>query len=224
MSKNFPDFIRPPAALAAAYRDLAKAYSVSCIFADVMHRDNVMDSGIKPIFRGKVVGPALTVKLAKGDLQDPLLALHAAKPGDVVVIDAGGDKETSVFGGLMGSLFKNLGVAGAVIDGACRDTDELRDLEFLLFSRSVTARGTHTMFSNRKEDVALNVPVVCGGVIVHPGDMIVADEIGVAVVPAQEQQAVYDLARAQADREQATRERIAQGRSFEQLLEEFGRI
>jgi 3-hexulose-6-phosphate synthase/6-phospho-3-hexuloisomerase len=66
--------------------------------------------------------------------------------------------------------------------------------------------------------------VVCGGVIVHPGDMIVADEIGVAVVPAQEQQAVYDLARAQADREQATRERIAQGRSFEQLLEEFGRI
>jgi 4-hydroxy-4-methyl-2-oxoglutarate aldolase len=127
---------------------VAKAYSASCIFADVMKRENVMHSGMKPIFRGKLTGPALTVKLAKGDLQDPLVALHAAQPGDVVVIDAGGDTEVSVFGGLMGSLFKQRGVRGAIIEGACRDTDELRDLQFLLFSRSVTARGTHHVFQS----------------------------------------------------------------------------
>ena len=120
-----------------------------------------MHSGMKPILRGKLCGPALIVKLSCGDLQDPLLALRAAKPGDVIVIDAGGDTETSVFGGLMGSLFKNNGIRAAVIDCAGRDTDELRDPGFILFSRSVTARGTHTMFSQRKEDVQINVPVTC---------------------------------------------------------------
>jgi regulator of RNase E activity RraA len=183
-----------------------------------------MHSGMKPIFPGKAVGPALTVRLSPGDLQDPLAALHAAKPGDVVVVDAGGETETSVFGGLMGSLFRNLGVAGAIIDGACRDTDELRDIGFLVFSRAVTARGTHTMFSGRKDDVALSVPVQCGGIVVHPGDIIVADEIGVTVVPLADAAAVLPLAREQAEREEATRQRIREGRSFEQLLEEFGRI
>lgn len=220
----YHDFPRPSAALLARFDDVAKAYSASCIFADVMRRDNVMHSGMKPIFRGKITGPALTVKLAKGDLQDPLIALHAAQPGDVVVIDAGGETEVSVFGGLMGSLFKQCGVRGAIVEGACRDIDELRDLQFLLFSRSVTARGTHTMFSNRKDDVELNVPIVCGGVTVRPGDIIVADEIGVAVVPSADAQRVVQLAAEQAEREEKTRKRIAEGRTFEQLLEEFGRI
>ncbi len=221
---TFKDFTRPSAAVAARFDEVAKAYSASCIFADVMRRDNVMHSGMKPIFRGKITGPALTVKLAKGDLQDPLIALHAARPGDVVVIDAGGETEVSVFGGLMGSLFKQRGVRGAIVEGACRDIDELRDLPFLLFSRSVTARGTHTMFSNRKDDVELNVPVVCGGVTVHPGDFIVADEIGVAVVPSADAERIVQLAAEQAEREEKTRKRIAEGRTFEQLLEEFGRI
>jgi 4-hydroxy-4-methyl-2-oxoglutarate aldolase len=190
----------------------------------VQKRGGVMHSSMKPIFRGKAVGPALTVKLSPGDLQDPLAALHAAKPGDVIVIDAGGETETSVFGGLMGSLFKNCGVQGAIIDGACRDIDELTDMKFILFSKAVTARGTHTMFSGRKDDVELNVPVSCGGIMVNPGDMIIADEIGVTVVPSQHLEDVLVQARAQAEREEATRRRIAEGRTFEQLLEEFGRI
>lgn len=221
---NHPDFMRPDARLMEQVREVAKCYSASCVFADVQQRGGVMHSSMKPIFRGKVVGPALTVKLSPGDLQDPLLALHVARAGDVVVIDAGGETETSVFGGLMGSLFKNGGVHGAIIDGACRDTDELRDIDFLLFSRAVTARGTHTMFSGRKSDVQVNVPVSCGGVVVHPGDVIVADEIGVTVVPGADLERVLAAARDQAQREEATRQRIRQGRTFEQLLEEFGRI
>jgi len=218
------DFPRPPQDLVDQYREVARCYSASCVFADVQKRGGVMHSGMKPIFAGKAVGPALTVRLSPGDLQDPLAALHAARSGDVVVVDAGGETETSVFGGLMGSLFRNLGVAGAIVDGACRDIDELRDIGFIVFSRAVTARGTHTMFSGRKDDVALSVPVQCGGMVVHPGDIIVADEIGVTVVPLADAASVLPLAREQAEREEATRQRIREGRSFEQLLEEFGRI
>jgi 4-hydroxy-4-methyl-2-oxoglutarate aldolase len=221
---NPRDFKRPDPKLAEQYREVARCYSASCVFADVQKRGGVMHSALKPIFPGKAVGPALTVKLSPGDLQDPLVALHVAQPGDVVVVDAGGETETSVFGGLMGSLFKNRGVQGAIIEGACRDIDELRDLGFILFSRAVTARGTHTMFSGRKEDVELNVPINCGGIVVNPGDMIIADEIGIAVVPAADLQPVLEAAREQAQREEATRQRIKQGKTFEELLEEFGRI
>ena len=221
---NLRNFTRPDAKLVAQYREVAKCYSASCVFADVQQRGGVMHSSMKPIFKGKCVGPALTVKLSPGDLQDPLAALHVAQAGDVVLVDAGGETETSVFGGLMGSLFKNRGVQGAIIDGACRDTDELTDMKFILFSKAVTARGTHTMFSGRKTDVELNVPIVCGGVVVNPGDMIVADEIGVTVVPSARLKDVLEAAREQAEREEATRRRIAEGKTFEQLLEEFGRI
>jgi len=215
---------RPPTAVIEQYRAVAQCYSASCVFADVQGRRGVMHSGIKPIFRGKIVGSALTVKLSPGDLQDPLIALDVARPGDVIVVDASGETETSVWGGLMGALCKKRGVVGAIIDGAGRDTDELRDLEFLLFSRAITPRGTHTMFSGRKDNVLLNVPIVCGGVVVSPGDMIVGDEIGVTVIPHADLESVLKLAREQADREETTRREIAKGKTVEQLLAEFGRI
>ena len=215
---------RPSQATIQAFRDVAKSYSASCVFADVQSRSNVMHSGIKPIFPGKLVGVALTVRLSAGDLQDPLAALEIAQPGDVIVVDAFGETETSVWGGLMGALCMQRGVAGAVIDGAGRDIDELRDLKFQIYTRAITARGTHTMFSGRKNDVAVNVPITCGGVIVEPGDMIVADEIGVTVVPNAKLDEVLKLAREQAQREEFTRREIAKGKTVEQLLAEFGRI
>ena len=80
------------------------------------------------------------------------------------------------------------------------------------------------MFSGRKSDVAVNVPITCGGVIVEPGDMIIADEIGVTVVPNAKLDEVLKLAREQAEREEFTRREIAKGKTVEQLLAEFGRI
>lgn len=211
-------------AVLAEYREVARCYSASAVFADVQGRRNVMDSGVKPIFDGKVVGPALTVKLSVGDLQDPLAVLDIVRPGEVVVVDAGGETETAVWGGLMAQLAQQKGVAGVVIDGAGRDVDEMRDLKFLLFSRGVTPRGTHTMFSGRREDVQLNVPVQCGGLVVSPGDIVIGDVLGVTVVPAASAREVLRLAREQADREEKTRRAIAGGKTYEQLLEEFGRI
>ena len=224
MTQIVNDFKRPDKALVEQYKEVAKCYSVSCVFADVQRRRGVMHSAIKPIFNGTLVGPALTVKLSTGDLQDCLDALALVQPGDVIVVDAGGDTETSIWGGLMGGLCLQKGVKGAIVDGAVRDIDELRDLGFFLFYRSVTARGTHTMYSKRKDELDINVSIQCGGVVVNPGDMIIADENGITVVPNTDLESVLKLAKEQAEREEATRKAIAAGKTVDELIEEFGRI
>ena len=223
MLKVYNDFVRR-ADLLREYEKVAACYSASCVFADVQYRLGVMSSGIKPAFVAKAVGQAVTVQLSKGDLVDPLKALEMGQSGDIIVVDAGGDTETSVCGGLMGGLAKNRGIRGMIVDGAGRDVDELRDIEWPIWTRAITPRGTHTMFSQRKEELSINVPIACGGVTVNPGDFIVADEIGVTVIAADKAEEVLKLAREQAEREQTTREWVAKGKTIEDLLKEFGRI
>ncbi|HEX3302301.1 MAG TPA: RraA family protein [Thermomicrobiales bacterium] len=223
MLKVFNDFERDPALL-VQFDAVANCYSASCVFADVQYRQNVMDCEIKPAFRAKVVGQALTVQLSPGDLVDPLKALEMGRPGDIIVVDAGGDRQTSVCGGLMGGLAKNRGIRAMVIDGAGRDIDELEEIGWPIWTRAITARGTHTMFSERKEELSINVPIQCGGVLVNPGDFIIADTIGVVVIPLARATEVVAKAREQADREQRTREWVASGKTVEDLLKEFGRI
>jgi 4-hydroxy-4-methyl-2-oxoglutarate aldolase len=200
MLKEFLDFERDPSLL-AEFEEVAKCYSASCVFADAQYRTGVMHSSIKAAFPAKAVGQALTVQLSKGDLVDPLKALEMGRPGDLIVVDAGGDTETSVCGGLMGGLAKNRGIRGMIVDGAGRDTDELRDLGWPIWTRAITPRGTHTMFSSRKEELSINIPIACGGVVVRPGDFVVADEIGITVVPRDKVGEVLKLARKQAERE-----------------------
>ena len=200
------------------------ALSAAAIFADVQYRTGVMDSAIKPAFRSKVTGQAVTVQLSKGDLVDPLKALEMGQQGDVIVVDAGGDLNTSVCGGLMGGLAQNRGIRGMIVDGAGRDTDELEEIDWPIWTRAITPRGTHTMFSERREELSINVPIACGGVVVNPGDFIVADLMGVVVVPLESAEEVVRLAQEQADREVATRAWVAQGKTVEDLLNEFGRI
>ncbi|RJG46172.1 RraA family protein [Mesorhizobium sp. DCY119] len=223
MLKLFHDFERAPDLL-AKFDDVIKCYSAAAVFADVQYRTGVMDSGIKPAFRAKVCGQAITVQLSKGDLVDPLKALEMGHPGDVIVVDAGGDLNTSVCGGLMGGLAQNRGIRAMIVDGAGRDTDELEDINWPIWTRAITPRGTHTMFSGRKEELSINVPIACGGVVVNPGDFIVADLMGVVVIPRARAEEVVALAKEQADREQATRLWVKQGKTVEDLLAEFGRI
>ncbi len=219
----FNDFKRNPELL-KKFDQVLGSYSASAIFADVQYRTGVMDSAIKPAFRAKITGQAVTVQLSKGDLVDPLRALEMAKPGDVIVVDAGGDLQTSVCGGLMGGLAQNRGIRGMIVDGAGRDTDELEDISWPIWTRAITPRGTHTMFSERKEELSINVPISCGGVVVNPGDFIVADLMGVVVIPQEIADETVRLAQEQADREEKTREWVAQGKTVEDLLNEFGRI
>ena len=219
----FKDFERKPELL-KKFDKVVKSYSAAAIFADVQYRTGVMDSAIKPAFRAKVTGQAITVQLSKGDLIDPLRALEMGQPGDVIVVDAGGDLQTSVCGGLMGGLAQNRGIRGMIVDGTGRDTDELEDINWPIWTRAITPRGTHTMFSERKEELSINVPIACGGVVVNPGDFIVADLMGVVVVPQEIAEETVRLAQEQADREEETRKWVTQGKTVEDLLNEFGRI
>jgi regulator of RNase E activity RraA len=223
MLKVFNEFERRPDLL-EKFDKVLQAYSATAIFADVQYRTGVMDSAIKPPFKAKVCGQAITVQLSKGDLVDPLKALEMGQPGDVIVVDAGGDVNTSVCGGLMGGLAQNRGIRAMIVDGAGRDTDELEDINWPIWTRAITPRGTHTMFSGRKEELSINVPIQCGGVVVNPGDFIVADLMGVTVVPLEKAEEVVKLAQEQADREEETRKWVAQGKTVEDLLNEFGRI
>lgn len=166
----------------------------------------------------------MTVQLSKGDLVDPLRALEMAQPGDVIVVDAGGDLQTSVCGGLMGGLAQNRGIRGMIVDGTGRDTDELEDINWPIWTKTITPRGTHTMFSARKEELSINIPIACGGGVVNPGDFIVADLMGVVVIPQEIAEETVRLAQEQADREEETRKWVAQGKTVEDLLNEFSRI
>ncbi|MCC8190602.1 MAG: RraA family protein [Planctomycetes bacterium] len=207
------------------FRDMADVLSLSCVVSDALGRANTMRPDMKPKAADKkIIGPAITVKLMPGDIVDCLGVFEIARPGDVVVIDAFGETSTSIWGGLMSGLARNAGVVGAVIDGSCRDTDESKMLDFPITALVSGPRAAHTATSGRREPIELNVPITCGGIIVNPGDLVVADEIGVAVVPYAELHEVYPRAREQADKEAATREEILKGAKVEELLAKYGRI
>lgn len=212
-------------ALFKPYREMDDVMSLSAVISDACERDNTMRPDMKPKAANKtIIGPAITVKLTAGDIVDCLEVFDVVQPGDVVVIDAFGEINTSIWGGLMSGLAKNEGVVGAVIDGSCRDTDEARFLEFPVTAKVSGPRAAHTATSGRKEPIEINVPITCGGVIVNPGDLVVADEIGVAVVPYAELADVYVKARKQADAEIASREDILKGFTYQDLLKKYGRI
>lgn len=207
------------------FRDLLKVYSPSCVVADAQERAGVMKSYIRALVReDRYVGPALTVRLEPGNQVDCLDALSVAQAGEVIVVDAAGETETSIWGGLMAGLCQMKGVVGAVVDGGIRDTDEIRDLGFPIHYKSIVPRSTHSPYSGRMEPIEVNVAIQCAGVLVNPGDLIVADEIGVTVVPLDRAEEVLAMAREQAEKEEQTRQRIREGKTVEELLEEFGRL
>jgi len=206
-------------------QEMTSVLSVTAVFSDAQNRQGVMDHEIK--FRSvnkPFIGSALTVKLRPGDIVDCLPIFDIAKPGDVIVIDANGTPNTSVWGGLMSGLARAAGVVGTVIDGSARDTDESKVLNFPLASRSVSPRAAHSAYTGRTAPIEINVPITCGGEIVHPGDLVIADELGVTVVPAGILEEVYEGAKKLAANEAKVREEILAGATVEQLLEKFGRI
>ncbi|MBW2148104.1 MAG: RraA family protein [Deltaproteobacteria bacterium] len=224
MKKIINEMKRPDAELIDEIKKVAECYSASCVFTDAQERAGVMRSDIKPIERTKIVGPALTVKLHNNDLVDCLDALKVAQAGDVIVVDANGETETSIWGGLMAGLCKVKGVAGAIVDGAIRDIDEIRDMDFSIFSKAIVPRATHTYLSGRQEPIEINVAISCGGVIVNPGDLIVADEIGVTVIRQEDARDVLNKAAKLAENEELARRKIKEGKTLDELLAEFGRL
>lgn len=207
------------------FRQLNDVVSISCVVADAQERANVMNSALRSrSVTRSFIGPAVTVRLSPGNLVDCLGVLDVVSPGDVVVVDAFGESETSVWGGLMCGLARAAGVLGVVVEGSVRDVDEAKLLDFPIVSRSVSPRSTHSPVTGSYEPVEFNVPVVCGGVTVNPGDVIVADEVGVVVVRRDELSSVHAKAVAQAALESRTRADILAGMSYAELLTKYGRI
>ena len=210
--------------LLTGFGALLERYSPSCMVSDVMERARTMHSAIELRVGERFVGSALTVRLAPGDLVDCLDALPVADAGDVIVVDAAGETETSIWGGLMAGLCRMKGVVGAVVDGGIRDIDEIADVGFSIASRSVVPRSTHSPYSGRMEPIEINVPITCGGCLVEPGDVVLVDEIGAVAVPRAEAADVLRRAEELAEREEATRRMIRAGRTVDELLAEFGRL
>ncbi len=219
---------RPPQDLIDGFKALKNVYSISCVVADSMERANVMKSYLRILdVKTKIIGPVVTVKLSPGDFVDGLDVIKVAQPGDVVIVDAFGDTETSIWGGLMSGLCKAKELAGAIIDGAMRDVDETRDIGFPVMAKAIVPRSTHSPYSNRYEPIEINAPVTCGGLIVKPGDIVVADEIGAVLIPTEDPDWAREIlrkAQEQAEKEERTRRRIGEGKTVDELLAEFGRI
>ena len=167
--------------------------------ADVLARDQVMDMGVRPLWSGmpRLAGPAFPVRCAPGDNLMLHAAIYRAPPGSVIVVD-GGDVSHAVAGGNVCAVAQRRGVAGFVVDGVMRDVGEARRMGFPLFARGVVP------FPGGKDVLgALNEPVRCGGVQVSPGDVVVADEEGIVVVPVARLGAVLASAQARAAQDEA---------------------
>ncbi len=164
--------------------------------------------GLNPYHQpAPLAGTAVTVRTRGGDNLAILRAYDLCRPGDVMVVDAGGDVANALVGGIMTFAAASLGLAGMVLDGAIRDVAEIRERPFPVYARGVSHRGPY-----KDGPGAINVPVTVGGMVVSPGDIVVGDQDGlVAFAPAMAE-AVIAKALAQADKEEATMKAIREGR------------
>ncbi len=166
--------------------DLEKIFgpATSANVSDVLGSLGVMHPGIKPAVPGfRMLGRAFTVKAYPGSIITVHKALVEAFPGDLIVVDGEGDVGSgALLGEIMALECRTRGFAGIVIDGAVRDVEGLREVGFPVFARGVTPRvGTNRRLGRTQ------VPVSCGGIVVHPGDIILGDDNGVVVVPQEEE-------------------------------------
>jgi 4-hydroxy-4-methyl-2-oxoglutarate aldolase len=148
--------------------------------ADFLTRERVMDCGIHPLWQGapRIAGAAFTVQCSAGDNLMLHAAIYEAPVNSIIVVDAG-DSNFAVAGGNVCAVAQKRGIAGFVIDGVIRDITEIRRMAFPVF-----ARGVLPIPGAKQRFYPLNQPISCGGVRVHAGDWVVADEDGVVVIPA----------------------------------------
>src|SRR5215472_8405996 len=170
-------------------------------------RTGLLRTYMRPIYAAaRVAGPAVTVSCQAGDNLMIHASLDVVQPGDVLVVTTTSESTDGMFGELLGVSCQAHGVAGLIIDAGVRDTTELTAMNFPVWAKAVSAQGT---VKSTPGDV--NIPVVCAGAMINPGDVIVADADGVVVVPREQAAAVAQASEQRLAKEEKSRQRLRKG-------------
>ena len=206
---------------------LVEVASVSDAMEQLYKQRGYMSHEMRPLSTTKFAGPAVTILLKKEEHQEGskasqgmLDAIDNARPGSVYVMVLEDGADYAGIGGLMATAMKVRGLAGAVVDGSVRDGPQIRKLQFPVYSRGVAPSTT----INHYRFAGVNIPVLCAGVRVNAGDIVTADEDGVAVVPRAKAEEVLKKAQALDDTEHSMLPFIEKFKSIKEAVAKFGRI
>jgi len=209
LQRHKTDFKTLPAETLDAWRPVPPA-----IVSDCMNRTHFMAAAIKPVRPGtRLLGQARTVTAMVGDNGISHAAIPLVGKGEVLVIDAGGYDDVAVWGAIMTHAAMKQGIAGVVIDGAIRDAGEIRELGFPCFARAGVPSGPHKGHGGIIDGV-----ISCAGCPVKPGDLVIGDDDGVAVVPLEWTDAMLEASKEKMKQEEEMLKKIADGETTAKLL------